>query len=63
MQFNEVLSKIVQADDIEISEIIKAVIRRYEAAYPDWEIIFLSLPKHDPVERCQRIEEALKFLQ
>ena len=39
-----VLERIEQADDFEINEIIQAVIRRYKLVFPDWEIIFLSLP-------------------
>ena len=39
-----VLERIEQADDFEINEIIQAVIRRYKMVFPDWEIIFLSLP-------------------
>ena len=39
-----ILERIEQADDFEINEIIQAVIRRYKLVFPDWEIIFLSLP-------------------
>ena len=39
-----VLERIEQADDFEINDIIQAVIRRYNLVFPDWEIIFLSLP-------------------
>ena len=39
-----ILERIEQADDFEINEIIQAVIRRYKMVFPDWEIIFLSLP-------------------
>lgn len=39
-----VLERIAQADDFEINEIIHAVIRRYKLVFPDWEVIFLSLP-------------------
>lgn len=58
-----VLSKIRQADDLEINEIIQAVIGRYEAVFPDWEVMFLSLPKNDPAERSRSIEAIYALLK
>ena len=47
----ELLAQIEQADDIQISRIIRAVIRRYSSVSPEHEVVFLSLPTNDPEER------------
>lgn len=46
-----ILEAIKQADVCEIYEIVDAAMDAYRAAYPDREIMFLSVPKHDPRER------------
>ena len=56
-----VLDRISHADDIEINEIIQAVIRRYQRVYPGWEVVFLALPKNDPEERKRLLESILAF--
>ena len=56
-----VMDRIGHADDIEINEIIQAVIRRYQRVYPDWEVVFLALPKNDPVERKRLLETILNI--
>ena len=61
MSLHEVLVRIEQADDGEICEIIRAVIGRYRACFPEWEIIFLSLPKG--TGRAQALEDTISFLR
>lgn len=58
-----ILAGIEQADDFEINEIINAVIRRYQAVFPDWEVMFLSLPKNDPEERRKALQSIINFLK
>ena len=59
---DEVLIKIEQANDLEINEIIQSVIRRYNAVFPDWEIVFLSLPLQ-PQERKLLLEQTIAQLK
>lgn len=59
---DEVLLKIEQADDVEISRIIQAIIHRYKAVYPDWEVLFLSLPLKSE-ERAVRLESIIQQLK
>ena len=59
--FHSLLDQIETASDLEISEIIQAVIKRYHHVYPDWEISFLALPK-DPGERKSHLEAAVRKL-
>lgn len=59
---DDVLTKIAQANDLEISEIIQAVIRRYSRVFPDWEVVFLSLPLQ-PDERKKLLEQTIAQLR
>ena len=53
---NQVLTYIHQADDLQVNEIIQAIVSRYRDIYPDWDITFLSLPRNDPEERNNLIQ-------
>ena len=46
-----ILNRISQADSAELSELTKAICRRYGIIHPDSEVAFLSIPKKDPRER------------
>ena len=59
----DTLMQIEKANDLEINEIIHALIRRYQKVYPGWEVVFLSLPKDDPAERKRILEHALHLDQ
>ena len=48
---NEILKRIGSTDTFEIDEILWACIQRRRALYPDWDFVFVSLPKNDPQER------------
>ena len=58
---NQILSLIESADDYALSQIMQAVVRRYSKVYPDWEVMFLSLPK-DPEERRAQLAQMLEML-
>lgn len=62
MTMNYVLHRIRKADDTEIQEIISAIIQRYGTKYPDWEVVFLSLPKHDPSYRSETLLSFIEFM-
>lgn len=47
------LARIEIADDIEISQIIDSIIRRYNYHFPNWEILFLSIPKNKDQRNTQ----------
>ena len=59
----DIMERIKRADDAQISQVIMAVIDRYAAVHPDWEIVFLSLPKDDPEERERCIRAATAMLR
>ena len=60
--FLNVLATIEQADDTQISQIIRAVIRRYGLVFPDWDVLFLSIPK-DPSQRRLQLVHMLEQLK
>ena len=62
-EFEAVLSRIECADDHEIRDILKAVIKRYKNLFPGWQAIFLSVPADDEKERVESIEQMLEFLK
>ena len=57
-----ILNRIKTADDYEISQMILAIVKRYSKVYPDWEVMFLSLPK-DPEERREQLVLMMEMLQ
>ena len=57
----DILSRIETADDFEIREIMEAVRKRFAAAFPEWEVIYLSCPKNDPVQRKQTLDALTRY--
>ena len=60
---DDVLKIIRLAEDTELSKITLEIIARYSILHPDWEIVFLSLPKNDPGERERCIRAAAAMLR
>ena len=59
----DLIKTIQLANDEELSQIILEIIARYGALHPDWEVIFLSLPKNDLKERRRCIRAAVSMLK
>ena len=51
MELNNALTRINTATDRELTEIVLAILARYDALFPEEEVFFLSLPKYDKGER------------
>ena len=51
MELSEILSFISKADDSQLNTITDALSTRYKALFPDWEVVYLALPLHDPQRR------------
>ena len=58
---DEILERIETADNFEISKIMEAVQKRFCIAFPDWEVIYLSCPKNDPVQRKQTLDALIAY--
>ena len=59
---NEAISFILQANDMEIHEIMEAVSARYQNAFPDWDVVYIALPKNDTEARKRILDYALATL-
>ena len=51
MELKNALTRINTATDRELTEIVLAILARYDALFPEEEVFFLSLPKYDKSER------------
>ena len=51
MELKDALTRINTATDLELTEIVLAILARYDALFPEEEVFFLSLPKYDKGER------------
>ena len=51
MEIKDILTRIASASDRELTDIVRAVLARYDTLFPEEEVVFLSLPKHDQQER------------
>ena len=51
MTLEEILLFIAQADDGQLNDITTALSARYKSPFPDWEVVYLALPLHDPQRR------------
>lgn len=51
-----------QVNDFQLYEIMIAIIHRQKALYPDWDLLFLSLPV-DPALREKEIQNVLPLLR
>ena len=58
----DIVTQIEQADEIQLNDIIRAVMRRYNALRTDREITFLSLPT-DPKTRNEELEEIIRYIR
>ena len=63
ISFDEVLQKIESADDHEIEQIMDAVRKRFAGAFPDWEVLYISLPKHNEKERQKTLDYLLRYFR
>lgn len=57
----DLVEKIKQADGTEIEMLLKAVLQRYAALYPGWEISTISLQKS--ADRNEQIDRMITMLQ
>ena len=63
LELHMVRERIELASASELPLIVKELTRRYEALFPDEEVIFLSLPKEGEAERVRIMNSALRIAQ
>ncbi len=57
----KLLSKIAQANEIEIDELLKVILRRYAVLCPNREVSLISLPKEE--NRNEQLDMIISVLQ
>ena len=58
-----VFDRIERAGERELREIMDAVQDRFAVAYPQWDIVYLAVPKDDPNRRKEILQQAFDTLQ
>ncbi len=62
MKQEEILQGIELADDLFMNKILHSVIKRYSMVFPEWEVMFLTVPK-EPEVRARIIESHIRCLE
>ena len=62
MNLQNILDFIENAEDFEMSEIVKAAVRRNDWLYPELETVFLTLPREDTEQRRRILESTVELL-
>ena len=62
MELRDILDFIENAEDFEMSEIVRAAVRRNDWLYPDQETVFLTLPGEDRAQRRRILEATVDLL-
>lgn len=63
MPISRVLNRIANADDQEVQQILMALIHWQAQHYPEDELVFFSLPKHDLPARYHSIDSMAQMLK
>ena len=61
MELEELLIRISKMEPESLEVILNAAFERKRELYPDWDIIYLALPKEDWQERKRTLTMALNF--
>ena len=61
MNTDEIIEQIMKADTSRIDDLLHAVFERKRALYPQWDILYLAIPRDDWNERRRILESALQM--
>lgn len=59
---DDVLAFIKNTDGIQVELILNAVLDRKRELFPDWDIQYLTVPKHDSRERQLTLEYIIRWM-
>ena len=63
ISLDELILRIEYAEHEEIDPIIDALQRRYERLFPDWEVVFLSVPTGSEEAQRAQGKQLIAFIQ
>ena len=62
MNMKDVLAFIEDADEDTVNCILDAIFARKMDLFPEWDVIYISLPRHDKQNRRKILESALNMV-
>lgn len=60
---DEIIMKIEEANEAQIDELLSTAIERKRELFPDWEILYLALPKRDTRQWKQILDQVYAYLE
>lgn len=60
-EFRQLLERIGRATDLEIPEIFRVALERYNVCFPDWEVSTISVEKKE--NRNEQIDNVIRILE
>ena len=63
ISLEQLLQRIDNCKPEERDPICTALQRRYRVLYPDWEVVFLSMPGGSPERRREQGQQLIEFIQ
>ena len=63
ISLEQLLQRIDNCKPEELDPICTALQRRYRVLYPDWEVVFLSMPGGSPERRREEGQQLIEFIQ
>lgn len=63
MNVDKMNRAIAAAKESELAEMVRVILRRYSELFPEWDVVFLGLPKDDPAERRRVLEGACRLAE
>lgn len=59
---DEILKKIEEADQSEIDELLSTAIERKRELFPEWEILYLAMPKNNTQQWKEILDQVYAYL-
>ena len=60
-EFRRLLERVGSATDLEIPEIFRVALQRYNACFPDWEVSTISVEKKG--DRNNQLDEVIRLIE
>ena len=62
MSMETIAEKISSLPADQLNDVVQALVARYAVLFPEYDVTFLSLPRHNPPLRRRQLEQMLPLL-
>ena len=62
MSMETIAEKISSLPADQLNDVVQALVARYAVLFPEYDVSFLSLPRHNPPLRRRQLEQMLPLL-